>query len=471
MAEVLSFRDPSGECFAQENRFFRNVKANAAATLERFLKSPLAQGLMDRRELVTTRKLGEEEAASLKRSPEPDTVIFEHERVAFPSYAHEWPAEMLHAGASLTLDMAERALQDGFGLKDATPHNVLFRGPKPVFVDLLSFEPRKESDPIWTPYGQFIRTFLLPLLAHKYFGMRLTDIFTTHRDGLEPEEVYRWCGVLQRFRPTFLSLVSAPTWMSRKSQRENTGLYRERVLRDPAKARFILECSFRSLRRKLESLRPPKKQSSVWSDYMRCHSYSGDTFAAKERFVTKALAEVNPKSVLDMGANTGHFSRLAAQTGAAVVAVDSDASCVGEIWRNADEAGSNILPLVIDLGRPSAALGWRNRECASFLSRAQGQFDAVLMLAVLHHLLVSERIPLNEVIDLAAELTRDALVIEFIGLQDPMFQQLTRGRDHLHAAVDMTAFETAARRHFHMVRCERLGETHRWLYFLRKKSL
>jgi hypothetical protein len=31
------------------------------------------------------------------------------------------------------------SLREGFGLKDATPYNVLFRGAQPVFVDLLSF--------------------------------------------------------------------------------------------------------------------------------------------------------------------------------------------------------------------------------------------------------------------------------------------------------------------------------------------
>ena len=78
---------------------------------------------------------------------------------------------------------------DGIGLKDATPYNILFRGPDPVFIDVLSFERRNPGDPTWLPYAQFVRTFLLPLLANKYFGLGLDQILTTRRDGLEPEEV------------------------------------------------------------------------------------------------------------------------------------------------------------------------------------------------------------------------------------------------------------------------------------------
>ena len=80
-------------------------------------------------------------------------------------------------------------------------------------------------------------------------------------------------------------------------------------------------------------------------------------------------------------------------------------------------------------------------ENVSFLDRARGAFDGVLMLAMLHHLLVTERIPLPEVRDLAFELTSDLLVIEFVAPQDPMFLRLTRGRESLYQGLDRTAFE------------------------------
>jgi SAM-dependent methyltransferase len=174
--------------------------------------------------------------------------------------------------------------------------------------------------------------------------------------------------------------------------------------------------------------------------------------------------------VLDVGCNTGEFSRIAAKRGARVVAIDSDAVVVGETWRRACAEGFDILPMVIDLTRPSPAIGWRNSECSSFLDRARGAFDAVLMLAVVHHMLVGERIPLDEIIDLADEMTTDILVIEFIAPDDSMFRRLARGRDHLFTDLTTELFENSCSRRFEIIRSEHLEGASRWLYLLRKKG-
>lgn len=177
-----------------------------------------------------------------------------------------------------------------------------------------------------------------------------------------------------------------------------------------------------------------------------------------------------PKRVIDVGANTGHFSFLAAQAGASVVSIDYDPVCVGAIWQQAAQKGLDILPLVVDLSRPTPAVGWRNRECPSFLERARGAFDGALMLAVIHHLLVSERIPLSEILRLAADLVTRFAVIEFVGPEDSMFRRLTRGRDALHADLDKEVFERACAPYFEIVRLLHTPDTHRWLYLLRKRQ-
>ena len=68
------------------------------------------------------------------------------------------------------------------------------------------------------------------------------------------------------------------------------------------------------------------------------------------------------------------------------------------------------------------------------------------MLALIHHMLVSERIPLPEIISLAAELTNNLLVIEFISPDDSMFRLLTRGRDDLFVHLTPEHFEAICRR-------------------------
>jgi SAM-dependent methyltransferase len=471
-----SFRDPHGCCFAFGGRILRTVNAEGLAALESFLTTKAARQFLDWGNLVPSRRLGAAEVQELKSHATLDrflgagkvAAIFEHERVPFASYATEWPAEMLDTAATLTLDLAEHCLAEGWGLKDATPHNVLFHGGKPVFIDLLSFERRRPGDALWRPHAQFCRTFLLPLLSHKHWGLRPNEVFATHRDGLEPAEVYRLCGPVRRWLPPFLTQATLPTWLGRRGG--DAATYRERLLPDAEKAQFILQSLFRGLRRTLKRARPSAAQATTWSDYMESHSYSDANFVAKEDFVRQALRERPSRHVLDIGANTGHFSQLAAESGASVVAIDLDAGCVGRLWQRAQARRLDILPLVVDLARPSPAQGWRNRECRSFLERATGGFDAVLMLAVLHHLLVTKRIPLLEVLDQAAELTTGTLVIEYVGPQDPMFQALTRGREHLHADFNQAVFEQACGRRFRILRQTRLPGAERALYFCERRA-
>ncbi len=475
---AASFRDPSGQLFTTNGRVFRIIKPAAATDLKAFLVSETAKKFIDLHQLVRTDFLDAESAKSIILSNDPaegletdcSSVVVEHERIPFQSFPYEWTPQMLYAAGCLTLDLAKDLLAEGFGLKDATPYNVLFRGPDPVFIDLLSFERREASDPTWLPYAQFVRTFLLPLLVVKHFGRRLDELLITHRDGLGPEEVYRLSSFLKKMRPEFLTLVSLPTLLASRAGGNGESIYRKRTETNPEKARFILERLLKSLRRKLEQVAPEGSQQSTWSDYMSKNRYTEDYFPEKEEFVQASISDWRPQRILDVGCNTGHFSRLAAKSGSSVVAIDYDPVVAGEVWTRARAERLDILPLVVDLTRPTPSIGWRNEECLSFLDRARGSFDAVLMLAVIHHMLVSERIPLSQILQLASELTTNLLIVEFVAPTDKMFRVLTRGRDHLHSDLTLDVFEAMARKFFEIERSRRLGESDRWIYLLRKKG-
>jgi SAM-dependent methyltransferase len=472
-----SFRDPAGSLFRFEDRILRVVNPSGVVDLTAFLNSPVAHKLQASGRVVKTRTLDEDESRELMAEPaiaslfaaRAGRMILEHERIGFPSFPYEWTPEMLHAAGLLTLDLAQELLSDGLGLKDATPYNVLFRGPEPVFIDVLSFELREPGDATWLPYAQFVRTFLLPLLANRAYGLGLDQILTTRRDGLEPEEVYRWSKPLERLRPPFFSLVSMPTWLGSKHSPDDSSIYGKKLLPNAEKARFILDALLNGLRRTLHRLQPAQGGRSTWSDYMTSNNYTSDHFSAKQRFVQEALAEFPCRSVLDVGCNTGHFSAIAARLGASVVAIDYDPVVLGDVWRNARAEKLNILPLAVNLTRPSPGTGWRNQECPSFLDRARGQFDCVLMLAVIHHMLVTERVPLEDIVGLASELTTDLLIIEFIAPEDSMFRRLTRGREELHKDLNREVFEAVCEPRFERILMQHVEGTTRWLYLLRKR--
>src|SRR6266850_3717918 len=296
MSRRTSFRDPAGVCFAFQDRIFRFVHSQNVSDFQSFLNSPPAVALIAGRRLIDTKPLGDTElkAQLQERLTSPESapekgLFFEHERVFFPSYPYEWPPEMLYAAGLLTLELVQKSFTHGFGLKDATPDNVLFRGTEAVFVDLLSFERRDPRDPVWTAYAQFVRTFLLPLLENKLWGTRLADIFLTHRDGLQPEELYRMCGPSQRLRPPVLGLVSLPVWLSGKARKRSFYEKEHRV--EPDKAKFILELLFARAGRSLRRLEPSRCEKSAWSNYMETHSYTEQTFGLKQSFVERALKQ------------------------------------------------------------------------------------------------------------------------------------------------------------------------------------
>ena len=125
---------------------------------------------------------------------------------------------------------------------------------------------------------------------------------------------------------------------------------------------------------------------------------------------------------------------------------------------------------MVDLCRPTPAVGWRNHESPSFLDRATDGFDMVMMLAVIHHMLITERVPLEEILELAGELTTDLLLIEFVEPDDPMFRRLVRGRDALYAHLTSSYFEEACRFRFHILPKLPIAQSSRTLYLLRRRA-
>ncbi len=450
-------------------RILRAVEPSHLGDLEQFLNTRAAREAIERESLVGSTHVSWSDYPELALPEDSTASLWEHERISFPSFPYEWPAEMLHAAASLTLDLADAALEEGFGLKDATPYNVLFRGSQPVFVDVLSFERRDPLDATWTAYGQFVRTFLLPLAAQRYFGLPIHQLLSTNRDGIEPETLYAWAGWMRRLTPPFLGLVSLPKWLAGGKQEAGKS-YRHKQAGSAEQARFILGGLLRSCRRQLEALAPKQDSDSTWSGYLdRKSLYSPAQLEQKERFVEQALELASPQKLLDVGANEGRFSLLAARRGVEVVAIDTDQTVTGSIWRRASAENLNVLPLVVDFTRPTPAIGWRNQECPSFLTRAEKQFDMVMFLAVAHHILVTERIPLEDLLGLADEMSKDYVLIEFVAPEDPMFQRIVRGRDELYAHFSPAWFEAAAVARFELVRSEKIGGLHRWLYLFRRR--
>ncbi len=450
-----TFRDPAGSLYFEGDAVFRHVRPAYAAAAESFLNSPLAQKWIASGQLVATR---------IAERHGDGGLTLQHQKIAFPSYPWEWsPAQWIAAGR-LTLGLCEEALQAGLILKDATPHNILFDNARPVFVDVLSFDPLQPGNPIWLAYGQFVRTFLLPLAAHKSLGWPLA-VNIERRDGYEPADIYPHLSAGARWSAPMRSLVTLPFLLEGKASSKPIAPPRTQPVEVAIE---LLRRTLHNLGRTLESLEPPARVSR-WSHYTTtANHYTAVDHEQKAAFVQKALAEAKPRVVLDVGGNTGYYSRIAVACGARVVAWDTDVRASEKNWQEAHAKAEPILPLIADIARPTPAVGWRNQENLSLLERSIGAFDGILMLGVIHHLLLVDQVPMAAIFELVSQLTTRWALIEWVPASDSQFLQLCRGRQNLYGHLDEAQFLAAAGVFFEIRMDARLPNGRSlWLFELR----
>lgn len=413
--EPASFRDPATRIFYVGHRVLRGLDATAAADWEQlcgttFFPTAMEAGTVVRTTTVEPAELPPEVASRY-------AAVIEHERVPFISYPYEWTFAMLRDAAIVHLELLLAALEEDITMKDGYAFNVQWRGAEPVFIDTGSFE-RITGGP-WIGYRQFCQTFLYPLLLESHLGVSFQRILMGHLDGLEPTEMRRIFSGRRKFKRGVFKHVYLH---SVAEQRVTQG--GQAIKSDLSKSGFSKELTKATVSKLLKLVRKlhSKRADSGWKAYRETCSYSDEDRAAKERFLRAALDGSDISLAWDLGCNDGIYSRIVAETGAYVVAVDSDDVTVDVLYRSLRDDGiTNVLPLVMDLVDPSPARGWRGEERSAFTDRDRP--DLVLALALVHHLAIAANVPLGEVVSWFRSFG-SRLIVEFVEPHDPMAQRL-----------------------------------------------
>jgi SAM-dependent methyltransferase len=451
----LTFRDPAGELQLTATCALRRIRPSAEKVTREFLASPMRLALEQSGDLIPSRivELGSHPCVAHGE------FWLEHPRIDPISYPWEWTTAQWRAAAEATLRIAGQAIDAGWILKDATPLNIVFDGPRPILVDVLSFERRDPHSSVWLAYGQFVRTFLLPLIAAKYLSWPLQATMFA-RDGYEPRQIYEALPRWRLLSPDLLDVVTLATVFERPSSGRGPAHGAKKKTSsttDPALAAHLLQKRILRLGKQVRNA-TSQHSHSRWSQYEKSAGhYQPADVEEKQQFVKSILARCRPERVLDIGANTGTYSLLAADTGVKVVSLDSDTAALEVLWRAAAKQKKPITALVADIARPTPAAGWRNREHFSLLDRLTGGFDLVLMLAVIHHLILRHQLPLTHISALCADLTRRYLLLEWVPPSDPMFQEWLRGRDDLYGHLTEEDLTHAFAPHFAVVDRTQLG--------------
>jgi len=179
---------------------------------------------------------------------------------------------------------------------------------------------------------------------------------------------------------------------------------------------------------------------------------------------------MEPSTVLDLGANTGHYSRIASGLGHSVVALDADAGATEVLYRRSRaNCDMSVLPLRVDLLSPSPDQGWACCERRNVFQRIQP--DVVMALALVHHLALTGHVALQDLADFLAGLAR-TVIIEWVPLDDPQAGRLVGARASLFAHhYTGENFRRALSEHFRIVDSVEIPGTERSLFLLERHDL
>ncbi len=454
---VVSFRDPAGFVYSEQGDLRRQVNLVYREHYDRLMASGLYEELTRDRLLVAHEEL--EESA---RDPASAYKVIRPEPIEFISYPYEWSFSQHRDAALATLEIQRRAIGRGMTLKDCSAYNVQFHRGRPIFIDTLSFEVYHEGSP-WVGYRQFCEHFLAPLALMSLRDHRLNQLCRTNIDGIPLDLAARLLPIRSRLRVGLLMHLH----LHASFQEAHAGRpappsgARMRVGRNAVLGLIdSLESAVRGLK-----WRPPGRG---WAAYDQGLPYTPEEYERKARLIRELLDRTKAVTAWDLGANTGAFSRIAAEMGLSTVAFDYDPACIERIYLEAKGRGETRLrPLVLDLFNPSPGSGWWNRERASVFDR--GSPDVVMALALIHHLAFTGNQPMEN----QAEFFRSLapwLVIEFIPEVNPQVRSLSARHLGVHHVYNRDTFESCFGKHFTVLVAEPVTGSGRTLYLMRRRE-
>ncbi len=417
--DPASFRDPDSTVLRVGTEILRRLSPAAAADWHKLAASTFFRDRVGKGDLVATDEVPDaERAAVADQASWP--VVLRHESIPFISYPYEWSFSQLQDAGALHIDLLLDALSEGMTMKDGYAYNLQFRGSKPVFIDIGSFE--EYGGGPWPGYRQFCQTFLFPLLlqAHKNFSFR--PLLRGQVNGIEPGQIRGLMTGTDLTRAGVLKHVALHSAMDTRNADKGDGS--QATADQLSKSGFsdaVAAAAAKNVGTLVRKLRW-KPGDSHWTTYQQTSTYTDSERDQKTAFVREALSQRHSGLLLDLGCNDGTFSLVGQEFADYVVALDNDEQTIDLMYRRLRADGNTkILPLVMDLTDPSPAIGWRSQERPSFLDRAKP--DAVLALALVHHLAIGANIPLPEVVSWLHSLG-GRLVVEFVGPDDPMSRRL-----------------------------------------------
>jgi hypothetical protein len=429
-------RDPQGSIEFEEGKVLRRIYSPLIK--EHFLYTQAARNMVIEGDLVDFSFA--------------DEVMILSPRVPFVSYPHEWTNAQLADAGELTLKISESLSEINWELKDASAWNVIFNGTKPTLCDHLSFQPIENQS--WWAFAQFVRHFILPLCVSKYSGLNAMNCFKFNRDGLQPSDARPLIGA-KRFLTRYWPLMIKSKATSPHKTEEGGRAYHKKL--------YALSAWY------LKGVSPRQNKEGQWVNYYETrYHYSNSAQNIKYQTLSKWIEQLRPKWVIDFGCNRGDFSILACSKGAYTVAIDSDHDSIQRLYLS-QRGNTMLFPIVANLDDLVGGRGWAEIEFPGLVSRLYSVGEMSLMLALIHHLAISNSIPYEKIAELAWKTTKKWLVIELIEENDPLVRLLCAQRMRQPAEFTIAKQRAALETYFLVMEEISLPDTGRHLLLLKAR--
>lgn len=450
-----SFRDPSGFCFMESGVLYRQVNSVYKEHYDHLMISGLYERLVERKLLIP-----HVEVEGRTQLSDGCYRLICPELVPFLSFSYEWCFGQLKAAALATLAIQSESLDFGMTLKDANSFNIQFFNSNPTLIDTLSFEKYQEGRP-WTAYKQFCEFFLGPLALMSQIDLGMNQLLRVHLNGIP-------LGLSSKLLPSRSLLNMGMLLHLHLHAKSQTKFANKPIKKRKGMGLMAMRGLIDNLTTCVVGL-SAKKQNTEWGNYYEHTNYSDHAFESKKRIVSCFFESVKKPSVVwDLGANDGSFSRIVAGFGHQVISFDIDPIAVetnySTVLRNSE---TNILPLLIDLINPSPSIGWACEERPSLFMR--GSSDVVLALGLIHHLVISNNVPLEMVSSLFARITQ-YLIIEFVPKEDSQVQHLLRTREDIFPNYTLEQFKYVFGLDFHLEGQESVDDSSRTVLIMKKRA-
>ena len=436
-----SFRDPDGCVFIASGKVFRGVSSRSSAFLRKFLQSEFYESRAGSTLIVTKEVSSCDVILSGISKSQVDAydMWVEHERIPLITYPYEWCFESLKQAASLTLTLLFDALQHGYTLKDASAFNVQFINCQPIFIDILSFVEYEQDSP-FIGYKQFCEHFLAPLCLTAFTRIEFNSWYRGQLEGLDLVEVSEALPFRAKFNPTVFIHIYLHALAIRKINL-NPGFSKTHLSSKSPKpiAKKNLLALVQQLHRSIAKLE--RRTTSYWQEYEHSNSYDEEATTAKAEILLNFIKRHRIENVLDIGCNTGAYTKLAVDSGARYsVGMDVDCGAVNVAVQEARSSSAPVQFLIYDIANPSPNGGWRNEERIC-LERRLESIDGLICFALIHHLVIGRNIPIQEFVHWVVSLAPRGL-IEFVPKSDPMIKQMLLHRQDVFSDYTQEKFES-----------------------------